>query len=292
MPLRYRRATPAEIPEAIPLLEPSRPLLTRETWRALPGLLEDLLERERILLCVLEDSDSRQLRFVGGSAFLDGRFLQAALGQAEESLIEHALVVERDYGHAFLNPRQIASANRGAKLSLLNFFGVPFRLDREEMGAVTGAWSFFHKGFQFREVWSETADPGQAQLLAQIGLRLHRTRESREGNPVWLFHITREQALLTPASWPASAMLSSPPRFGFSRAQQKLLELALLDHSDREIAERLDVSEDAVKKRWRSIYVKVSSLEPRLLRRETSGAVQRRALLHRLRQSLEELRPF
>jgi hypothetical protein len=277
----------------MPLLGPDRPLLSPAVWAALPELLEDLLRRERILLCVLEDSDTGCLRFLGGSGFLDRQFLEAALGDPRESVLNRALAAERKSGLAFLNVRQVGDANRRTDLRLLNFFGVPFKLDPNlEIGIATEAWNFFHKGFQFAEIWAETADPVQAGLLKQIGMRLHREHTSRTGDPVSLFHVSREDALRTPAAWPASAMLSSRPRFGFTRRQQKLLELALLDHSDREMAERLELSEDALKKRWRSIYLKVSELEPRLLQPDDSGAVQRRALLHRLRHNLEELRPF
>ena len=276
----------------MPLLEPDRPLFSRETWRVLPELLEDLVARQRILLCVIEDSDAGRLRLVGGSAFLDERFLRDALGRTGESVLERALVSEGRHRAAFLDVRQIASANRRADLSLAPFFGVPFELRPDELGIATEAFTFFHKGYQLRAIWSESADRGQAELYGQIGLRLHREHTSDDGKPVWLFHTTREEALKTPASWPASVMLSPLPRFGFTRAQQNLLELALLDQSDREIAERLEVSEDAVKKRWRSIYVKVAGVEPRVLERGASGAVRRRALLQRLRQNLEELRPF
>jgi hypothetical protein len=42
--------------------------------------------------------------------------------------------------------------------------------------------------------------------------------------------------------------------------KQQLLELALLDHADREIADRVELTADAVKKRWRSVYVRVASV--------------------------------
>lgn len=292
MPLRYRRATPAEAREAMFLLAPDRRLFSDDTWRALPELLADLVTRERILLCVLEDSETGQLRFMGGSAFLTEQVLEAA-ARSRESVLELALATERQYGRSFLNTRQIALANRRVDLRLLNFFGVPFKLDPHlEVGKATEAWNFFHKGFQFRDIWVESADPVQARMMTQIGMRTHRQQTARDGEPFWLFHITREEALTTPASWPASAMLSPPPRLGFTRGQQKLLELALLDWSDRDVAKHLALSEDAVKKRWRAIYARVMTVEPTLLRSDDSGAVQRRTLLQRLRQNLEELRPF
>jgi hypothetical protein len=53
---------------------------------------------------------------------------------------------------------------------------------------------------------------------------------------------------------------------GFTRAEQQLIELALLDHTGREAASPLDLSHEAIKKRWRTIYHKVSRIEPNVPR--------------------------
>jgi hypothetical protein len=87
-------------------------------------------------------------------------------------------------------------------------------------------------------------------------------------------------------------MISPCPRFGFTAAEQQLLELALLDHSDRDAAVALHLSTEAIKKRWRSIYKKVSQIEAALLPPELNGSGQRRALLQSLRNNLQELRPY
>jgi len=96
------------------------------------------------------------------------------------------------------------------------------------------------------EVWVETADPVQMELLSKARLPLVRRSTSRSGGPVALFALSREDALQNPAAWPASSLLSPLPVFGFTRAQQKLLELAFLDHSDREAAQELGISTDGV----------------------------------------------
>src|SRR5258708_6901138 len=148
MPLRYRRAKPSEVRGAMPLVEPDRPLLSPAIWGALPELLEDLSRRERILLCVLEDSDTGLLRFLGGSGFLDRQFLERALGDPRQSILDGALATEGKAGRAFLNVGRVGEANRRSDLRLLTFFGVPFKLDSNlEIGMVTEAWNFFHKGF-------------------------------------------------------------------------------------------------------------------------------------------------
>ena len=129
MPVRYRRAKPEEIPHALRLLEPDRPLFSSSTWTALPQLLKDLLERERILLCVIEEPDSHNLRFVGGSGFLTSTFLRAALDHPTENILELAFAAECAQQPVFLNVKQVAAANRSGDLRLLIFFGTTGSLD-------------------------------------------------------------------------------------------------------------------------------------------------------------------
>lgn len=298
MPLRYRRAKPEDIPRALSLLKPERPLFSDSTWAALPHLIADLLERERIGLWVIEESKSHELRYVGGSGFLNPVFLQTALDRPEETILEQAFAAELEHRPAFLNVKQVAEANRKADLRLLIFYGALGELVPSdpkasvEQGLLLEGWYFFHEGFQLREIWVSTADAVHAELLSGMSFRLVRQRATQAGVPTWLFTVSREDALRNPGAWPCRAMLCPTPILGFTRTQQKLLELALLDRSDRDAACDLQISPDAVKKRWRSIYERVSRVEPELLAQNHNGPDRRRILLQRLRSNLEELRPY
>jgi len=67
--------------------------------------------------------------------------------------------------------------------------------------------------------------------------------------PAKLQCFTRDDAI---ATWPSilgHVMISPRPRLGSARAEQKLIELALLDRSDREAASELRFSAEAIKKR-------------------------------------------
>jgi hypothetical protein len=298
MVIRYRRAGTADIPPILKLIEPDRPLLSVATRAALPCILKKLLEYQRILLCLIEDAPTRRPRFVGGSGFLPTVFIQQALRESGRSWLEAALSSELNHNPVFLNSRQIAGANRRGDLRLLNFFGSTRKLGTDdprapfELGAVAEAWSFFHKGFQFEEVWIETADPIQAGLLSGMGIRIVAEEVLRNGANSRLFSINRREALERPVTWPHSGMLSDRPVLGFTRAQRQLLELALLDVSDAEAAKELCLAEDALKKRWRSIYRIVTALEPHVFEGVSSPAMRRRALMRRLRHNLCELRPY
>ncbi len=298
MLLRYRRATPEDLSRQWSLLEPERPLFSSEIWNQLRELVVDLLRRERILLCLLEDIQMNRIRFFGASGFVRPEFLHRAVACDGKSVIETAFFQEAEGIPAFMNYKEVAEFNRNADLRLLNFFGTPTDIDPDRPETLTilnhaiEAWNFFHKGFQIREVWYEAANPLMAALQKQVGLRVQREKKLPGGVTVTLFRLTREEALKSGPLWPGSAMISERPRFGFTRVEQKLLEMALLDHSDRDVSLLLNLTTDGVKKRWRSIYSKVMSVEPSLLSSELSGADQRRSLLQFLRRSLEELRPY
>jgi DNA-binding CsgD family transcriptional regulator len=85
------------------------------------------------------------------------------------------------------------------------------------------------------------------------------------------------------------------PRFGFTDSQRQVLLLARDGLTDVEVAADLQISTDAVKKRWVGIYDRVDSVLPGLLPESPPGgrgAEKRRALLMHLRDCPEELRPF
>jgi hypothetical protein len=93
-------------------------------------------------------------------------------------------------------------------------------------GSFAEAWSFYHKGFALREIWTEPALPFIIEAVSRIGMRVYRERMLPSGAPSKLFVITREEAMKSTPSWPSSAMISPRPRFGFTMAEQQLLELA------------------------------------------------------------------
>ena len=143
------------------------------------------------------------------------------------------------------------------------------------------AWSFFHKGFRLREVWLDSCVPLMIQVHLSLGSTIRQERTLKNGMTAKLLCYKKSQATTQwPSSFLGSVMLAPRPRFGFSRAEQKVLEFALLDCSDRDAACELEVSGDAVRKRWRSIYAKVGNIEPSLIRFDLLAADRRRVLLH------------
>lgn len=255
-------------------------------------------------------SNTGEIAFVGASGFIHPEFLQSAT-QSGNGILDATFHAESKGRSVFMNYKEVAKANRHDDLRLLNFFGAPPGIDLGDastlaaletgitdpntlamLGTILEAWTFFHKGFRIREIWFETAIPLMIQFQLQIGFRVHQATMLPDGKFAQLLRITREEAVEAWPTFPGSIMVCPRPRFGFTRAEQKLLEMALLDCSDRDAATELHLSADAVKKRWRSIYAKISRVEPAILPAELTGADQRRALLKALRNSLQEIRPF
>lgn len=86
-----------------------------------------------------------------------------------------------------------------------------------------------------------------------------------------------------------------PPQFAFTQGEQELLELALEGADDVSIAKSLFVTLPAIKRRWSSIFERVSSLRPDLCPLDgdgTRGVQKRQRILTHIRSHPEELRPF
>jgi hypothetical protein len=273
-------------------------LYSPEIWRVLPQLLADLMNRGRIRVCVFEDADNRnEMVCFGVTGFTRPGVMDSAL-ESGARLADCALRAEAAGRAAFLNHRQVAEANRRDDLRALTFFGVIQGTDvndpgaRDILGPIMDGWSFFHRGYSLAEIWFEPITPVLTECMVKTGLRRLRECALPCGKIARVFRLTRSEAVDLLPNWPAWLMFSARPRFGFTRAEQQLLELALLDYSDRDAAAEMQVSTDAIKKRWRSIYVRTSRMEPALCRFGLNGADQRRELLHSLRSNLQEIRPY
>jgi len=123
-------------------------------------------------------------------------------------------------------------------------------------------------------------------------MQIERELSLPAGQTSTLMCLTRDVARANPYLRRSGYFFPPEPRFQFSRGEQSLLELSMLDIPDDAIANRLNVSMDAIKKRWRSIYMKLDLADPGLLADADSGTGQRRALLSYLRMHLEEIRPY
>ena len=166
-----------------------------------------------------------------------------------------------------------------------------------------------HRGFLFKEIVIQGESPVHLEALGHTG-GLLLGRDGRYGDfegigaqqlvrEPHIVGITREMALQQFGSWISSLFRYQPPRFGFTRREQRLLLSALLGGTDEELSCLLNTSLSAVKKTWRSVYDRVAARLPDLIpsNSQPDGDVSKRGrdkkqrLIAYLREHPEELRP-
>ena len=114
-----------------------------------------------------------------------------------------------------------------------------------------------------------------------------------------LFGLSRDEAArLLPGSPVRDAFQFTPPRFGFTAAERRMLRLAVTQLTDEQIGDELGISTHGIKKLWKSVFQRALDALPHLFDEAaagdagTRGPEKRRTLLQYLRQHPEELRPF
>jgi hypothetical protein len=157
-----------------------------------------------------------------------------------------------------------------------------------------------HAGYRLQHLYQEGMGE-QGAYLESMGFRA-RTQRGTEGQPE-LYGLSREEASrLLPGSPVRDAFQFTPPRFGFSGSERRMLRLAVTQLTDEQISDELGISSHGIKKLWRSVHQRAIDALPDLF--EDAGAAvgaqeggargpeRRRTLLQYLRQHPEELRPY
>jgi hypothetical protein len=169
------------------------------------------------------------------------------------------------------------------------------------------AFFFTHGGYRIASLIAEVYGPQQARHLTDGGFRLVHDfgreqptmfRDTPPTHHPHLLMLCREWMAPMPLH-PLSRLFAPPPapRIGFSAAERRVLERALLNEPDQRIAMSLGVAPDSVKKTWRGIFERTERMAPFLLPAHDAlsagsrGQEKRRHLLDYLRTHLEELRP-
>ena len=292
-----RLATVEDTRNSALLWAEDRPLFDDDVWARMPHLLERLLQNELIRLAYIEALPRREPRLLGGISFIYPEFVHEARTTGS-TLLNTVFRAVLEHRTPFLSPEKIGQLNAQCELHLMNFFGNFKDLDltQAEMAnfyeVSNQGYHFFHFGYAYRAMWVEVLPPHHVRELQNHGMQIQRELALPAGQTATLMCLTRETARANPYLRRSGFFFPPEPRFQFSMGEQNLLELSMLDMSDDDIAARVHVSMNAIKKRWRSIYLKVELADPGLLADKNSGTEQRRALLSYLRMHLEEIRPY
>jgi hypothetical protein len=315
MRLCHRPATASDLRTYI------KHLTVSDRYGDLFGRLADvwcgLLQRELVTASVVEDLDRDKqdsVRGLGLSTFLTDAFTRHAktppLFWIGPELIRR---MERN-DSPILDFFKIRAANSGDGLNVFVWeVDVRSAADQEYLAvAVELGKGFFEccAGFNIKQVMGQhpwgrpfrTAAGGGGWLVnnqsGEYAAPDDLDAVERAGRP-FLFGLTRELAYTLPGNWLATLFNYTPPRVFFTRAEQRLLNVALTGHTDQEIADVLAVSLSAAKRCWESVYARVSLRLAGLLPEDGfglspvggRGAEKKRRLLSYLRDHPEELRP-
>lgn len=310
---RFRLPHPRDLPHCVALLPPGlklAPLLRRK----LPEIWAGLLAGEARTFPVIEDIERdhpANIEGFGLSVFVTDAFADELIATPrpyapvlfyERLLAGNRVLLTREELHA-------AQASSG-----INVFGVHFGLRNHDLSdsrsaqvlAAGGAsFYFFHGGYRIRTIIVEHYGEQAARYMERGGFKLvHDFRKASDaalaGVPddelPYFFALRREWVEPAAISGVSQLFAAESPRIGFSAAERRLLERALLNDTDAAIAEALGISLHAVMKTWRGIYDRVDRQLPRLLPKGSTtnasrGQEKRRHLLVYLRAHLEELRP-
>jgi DNA-binding CsgD family transcriptional regulator len=281
-----------------------------------------LQQAHALQVCVLKDRErpagERVVAF-GMSVFVSDDFMRAARAPSAPFVNDLLFAgVERGDPVA-LGPNEVRKANsrNGLNLLVLHHAWAEATLSAEEMRRVRHGilTAFFddHEGYRIKEILVGGSDE-VAREWARCAGSVWRTDYAAyyqaclvpvppPGERPFLMGLTRDEALRSEGSTLARLFVHAPPRFGFRPAEQDVLRRALLrGETDEEIAVYLTISHEAVRKRWHSIYNRVSDHARDLLpaapagRENPAGTAarrgteKRRALLQYLRHHPEELR--
>jgi hypothetical protein len=300
---------PEDIEACLGLLWPE--VLRNEQFRQqLPALWREILEADIMPAMVVEAETSPTERRI--VAFRIATFVTEAFGERlkanPEPNLGDLLVEEWSSGNSpLLSYAAVAQANAGEGITGAFLFSGYEPGDEAWFLTVFAtairAWFAMYQGFKFREVIELARGERLMNAVRNGGWRLltdYAAFYARQLQPpaaeerCYLMGGTREETLLTPGTHLYHCLLYTPPRLFLTPEQQRLVKRALLDETDIEIAESLNLSLIAIKKRWQALYLRVDTEVPEFFATVTRelGGQRRRHLLHYLRDHPEELRPY
>lgn len=306
MNLADRLTEPRDFEACRKLLE-ERSAYSPEAFACLPQIWGEMLDAGTLNGAVMEDRDrppGRRIVQFGMTVFVTDDYMRyARTGTAPHMGVD--LISRILDGHSpVLTLLEIGQANARDGLNLLVLhYGFPTHLWTAEefphvIARIPKCFFWLHGGYRIKEVLLEYYDKAFVPFALQGGFQ---TRAAPPAPLPHLLGVTREEALANPGGNIAQMFAYVPPRFGFRRGEQQVLQRALMGMTDEEVAAALGLGLATVKKRWIAAYDRVSAQMPDLLP-ETSlenthlerkrGHEKRRHLLLYLSQHPEELRPI
>jgi DNA-binding CsgD family transcriptional regulator len=318
MHIRARPILPKDVRKCVEIVAAHQVLGPRyaETLKDLPEAMLSLMGRDAFTAVVFEEANGTSVRNLGAAVatFVTQDFLREVKTPPFFWATPELLRRMKRGESPVLSDKQVREANSTGGLRLHVWHtGVSLEDNNraEVQSALVGEFVRQYRGYRIMELiqQAESLENFRGMRMAG-GMRVSpkdgHYEDYWEIGPVdvikgpQLVGLTAEMAHHMKASWISTLFNYEPPRFVFTRGEQRLLTCALDGGTDEEISNQLGISLSAVKKTWRKVYQRVESNgtafvptnAKRAEREGRRGKEKKNHLLAYLREHPEELRPF
>jgi hypothetical protein len=272
-----------------------------DVWTALvdsPAFLANVIEAG---VDAHGDGGGKRIVGCGIGVFVAAAFVDAELESPRPGLNARIIAGIVAGEPIVLDRDSIASGNAGAGLDFVNLYGTwlddgldaDALIDVQTLLGTSFVESF--AGYRFNRVLKEAIGAPRVELARATGsYRIVAEYPERDSA---LAVVSPDSARAAPYSVATKLYRYVPPVLRLRPAEQTLLIAALDGKTDAELSKVLDLSLEAVKKRWISIYAKAEDFKPELLsgddpERAGRGPQKRHRVVAYVRAHPEELRPY
>jgi DNA-binding CsgD family transcriptional regulator len=280
----------------------------------LPGVWRNLLREDAVVAAVAEsgslDGKPGSILACGMVVFVTDAWMAASRTSQEPYLTVRTIRQELAGSSPILRPPAIRRDSLGSGLNVLHLHYVEALLSEEVRPALDYrmrlAFVEDMRGYRVKaaliELWDEVPPHaikgGPYPVVTDYAAYFERRGEPSPppGRRPFLLGVTRQEVLADFGRAVAPAFVYTPPRLGFTRAEQRMLRQAVFGYTDVELARRFTLALPTIKNRWRGLYDRLARIAPDLgidlsPSSEVRGQEKRRRLLEYVRRHPEELRP-
>jgi len=266
-------------------------------WKGLldnPAFQANVIESERPLA-------GHKIVACGMGVFVTKAFADREIKRPRAGLNSRIIAALASGESVVLSRTQIGAGNAAEGIDFVNMYGTwrdgIMNADQlAEVQALLGT-SFVEAfaGYRFNRVLKEAI--GQSRIVLARATGTYRIVAEFQESDSALAVVTRDSIVSAPYSVAARMYRYQPPVLRLRPAEQKLLAAALDGKTDAELSAELELSIEAIKKRWMSIFDRVDEFKPEILSRgeadsDGRGPQKRHRVVAYIRTHPEELRPF